>query len=367
MSKKHYDIISIGSMTVDLFIKPKNDHIFTLRSETKSQEMLCFEYGSKLNIEEVHECFGGGASNTSVGFRRLGLHSAVCALIGNDEWGDKALNNLHKEKVDDALVKRTSSIQTSFSVIINSFEGERTVLYYGGANTKLLARHVCTSLQNTDWIFINRLASKEEKIILDEIIKIKKQNSSLRIAWNPGGCQIKSTYTGYKALLKHVDLIIMNKEEAACFSHETYVTPESHEKISLTLPHQKCRIISDALPPYAYNLNKIFKKISKLGPKNIVITDGKRGSQSYDGKYLYFCPILTQDRKDTLGAGDAFSTGFTYAIQQGMGLQMALKFGTINATSVVSFFGAQPGLLTKRQIQELFEQNTLQTIKIHIS
>ncbi|MBN1258303.1 carbohydrate kinase family protein, partial [Candidatus Peregrinibacteria bacterium] len=67
-------------------------------------------------------------------------------------------------------------------------------------------------------------------------------------------------------------------------------------------------------------------------------------------------------RKDTLGAGDAFASGFTSAIILGESLKRALTYGTLNANSVVNFYGAQQGLLTRAEMKK-----RLKTIELQVT
>jgi len=359
-----YDIISIGGATIDIFARPQKSDILRLNSSNgESKEMLCFNYGGKLQLEDIHELFGGGAANTSIGFNRLGLNTGICTLLGNDEWAKKVINNFKKENVSTEFIKTTNADKSSFSIIMNSFKGDRTVLFYPGANKKLRKKHLNdVGIMNTKWIFLNRVSS-DDPSISDIITNSIYKNPKIRVAWNPGGDQIKNTYSKYRKLLKRVEILFLNKEEASQFSETTFEKQKTNIKSSNQLKSSKS---NGRLPDYAFSLTNIFKKLSKTGVKIIVITDGKRGAQVFDGKNSYFCPVVNEDRVDTLGAGDAFCTGFAYAYLQKLSLQMCLKFGTINATSVVSFYGAQTGLLTKRQMQESFEKNKLQTTKINI-
>ncbi len=337
------DIISIGGATIDIFVKPKETNIIRLTSKDldECRELLCFDYGNKIKIDDVHETFGGGASNTSIGFHRLGLTSAIISLVGEDEWGKKIIKNLREEGVQTDNIFKTNKYKSSFSVIINSFEGDRTVLYFPGANKMLKKADIDkASFSNTKWLFINRVASSDTNILT---YLEKKISNSQSIAWNPGGYQIKQGINKYRSLLKKTDILFLNKEEASSFTNISY--SKYNDRIY-------------------YNLTEIFNKIQTYGVKITVITDGKRGAQVYDGKEIYYCPIETDNRKDTLGAGDAFATGFTYAYIQSLSLKKCLIFGTINATSVVNSYGAEEGLLTKRQMQDRYEKTKLKTINI---
>jgi sugar/nucleoside kinase (ribokinase family) len=172
------------------------------------------------------------------------------------------------------------------------------------------------------------------------------------MAWNPGHEQFESGIDKWKDILSNTDILFVNKEEASLFSG----VPYKLAGIKQDDPRRHIHAARAFLPPYADDVSAIMRKFLKYGVKNIVITDGKNGAQASDGKNLYFCPVITHKKVDTLGAGDAFASGFSSAIILGKDLETALKYGTINANSVISFFGAQTGLLTRKEMEKRFKE-----------
>lgn len=338
-----YDIISIGGGTFDLFVKAHDSKIMQIKNKQKEEESLLLPYGGKQKIDEVHETLGGGAHNTSVAFARLGLKAAYCGLIGDDIWGNKILANLETEGVSNELLSRTEDEKTSFSVILNSYEGERTVLNYLGANHLFTEEYFpLAKVMQSKWIFLNHLSGEANRLVKKVELILNKKNN-IKLAWNPGGVQLREGTESFKKILKRTNVLFLNKEEA--------------EKFSGISCNKKLEKIKDA-----YNVNNIFKHFHQLGVENVVITDGRKGAQVSNKKETLYCPALNEERIDTLGAGDSFASGFIGALLLNNNLQTALKFGTINATSVVQHYGAQQGLLTIKQIQE-----TLKTKKIKIT
>ena len=56
------------------------------------------------------------------------------------------------------------------------------------------------------------------------------------------------------------------------------------------------------------------------------------------------------------GAGDSFSSGYMSALMDGHDFSGALIRAPINSMNVVQYVGAQEGLLTRRQINELLKK-----------
>ena len=94
------------------------------------------------------------------------------------------------------------------------------------------------------------------------------------------------------------------------------------------------------------------------------MTDGKKGSTTYDGDHFYHANVLPCEKKDATGAGDSFSTGFMGRLirEDDLGpgaVTEALAWGVVNSTSVVSYIGAQAGLLSLREIEKRISENSI--------
>ncbi len=92
-----------------------------------------------------------------------------------------------------------------------------------------------------------------------------------------------------------------------------------------------------------------------LGPKIVVLTDGKKGAYYRDESgSLWFMPPYPDPKPpyERTGAGDAFSSTFTAALALGMSLEEAVRWGPINSMSVVQYVGAQEGLLSRVKLEE---------------
>ncbi len=315
-------------------------------------DWLCLEYGGKVRIDEVQETFGGGATNTGVAFSRMGFDVSTVAMIGS-EYGDKVIENLEKEKVDTHFIKKTKRDKTAFSTILNTFEGDRTVLAYSGANKYFSAKDLpLDELKNADWIFLNHLTEKNSKIPV-QILKILKSNPNIKFAWNPGKEQLEQGIGKWKPLLDHTEILFVNKEEASLFTH----IPYKLAGIKQEDPKRHAHIPKSFLPPYADDVSEVmYHFFKKTDVKNVVITDGRNGSQASDGRHLYFCPVLSHKRVDTTGAGDAFASGFTGAVILSESLKTALRFGTVSAHNVINFLGAQNGLLNLKEIEKKLKE-----------
>jgi ribokinase len=309
--------LSIGGATYDLFVA-------TPGVPVEDGKML-LPLGGKIRTGQVIETIGGGAANTSVGLSRLGCDAAFCGVIGSDQWGERICEALKKEKVNTDAVTIVEGETTSFSIILSA-GGERVILYEPGTNAHL---HDATfdraAVRNVDWVYLNHL-TEEACEITDDLVDALKVEDGPGLTWNPGGCQIGQGmhHEGNRELLIHTDLILLNKEEALAFT--------------------KTGDIENALAA-----------LIKGGAGTACITDGSRGATATDGRETAHCPIMNTPVVDSTGAGDAFGTAMTWAILSGLPLRKTLQAGTINAASVISVIGAQPGLLTHTSLRKQIE------------
>ena len=107
---QNFDVISIGSATIDIFVKSK-DFIY-------DKNFLSLRSSSKNEINEGLICSGGGATNSSVAFSRLGLKSACVSLIGNSYLNNYIYDDLQKNQVSEKFVCIDKSDVTDYSVIL---------------------------------------------------------------------------------------------------------------------------------------------------------------------------------------------------------------------------------------------------------
>ena len=99
-------------------------------------------------------------------------------------------------------------------------------------------------------------------------------------------------------------------------------------------------------------LAAFFDAIIQLGPRYVIITDGRHGAYVGTGSGIYYCPAMETKVAGTAGAGDAFNCTFAAAIALGWDPDRALRAATINAASVVGYVDTQSGLLSLKEIEE---------------
>jgi sugar/nucleoside kinase (ribokinase family) len=333
-----YDIITIGGATQDIFAESDGAKIFNIETISSKQSYLCFDYGAKIEMDKMAYDIGGGASNAAVNFSNLDLKTAAIVKVGKDLTAEAILQRFKEKNIDSSMVIQSDCDKTGYSMILISYEGDRTVLMYRGANSTIKIEEIdLNKIKQSKWVYIASLSGASNQI-LDKIAEFAEDNG-VNMAFNPGTAQLKRGTEDLRKVLEKAEILIMNRDEAS---------------IVTGIPNNP----PDAATLKDENLKEMVCKIHSYGSKIVVITEGKRGAYAYDGQTLYHAPIFPSEVVSTLGAGDAFASTFTASMIKFDDIEKALKFASINSASVVKSFGAQTGLLPFAELEEILNNNS---------
>lgn len=338
---KKFDVITIGGATQDIMYYTDDAEIINNKKNILKQKLIAFEYGAKIISDNVHLTFGGGGMNTAISFSLLNLKTASFLKLGQDWIGEQILKEIKNKKIALNYISQDKNNYSGFSFIINRGDyNEHAILGHRGANTQLkISSHVISKL-NTKWLYIASLSGKDTlvKSNIKNIFENKKslpavagRGQGIKIAWNPGGAQLKYGYKFFKKYLSQVEMFNLNKDEA----------------IEL--------VLSSGLK--TTNIDKLLKTIYSWGPQIVVITDGAKGAYVYKNEKKYFRKALPNTKDmNTTGAGDAFGSSFVAGlIIYKYDIEKSLKLATYRSNAVIKKIGAQVGLLNKNQIKKIMK------------
>ncbi|MDP7116457.1 MAG: carbohydrate kinase family protein [Candidatus Woesearchaeota archaeon] len=299
-----YDVIAVGSATVDTFIE-------TDKKFFKGNKYT-FPAGAKLLVEHVNMLTGGSATNTAVGFARMGVKVAALCCIGVGNNSTRVVDELKKEGVDTRLVERDKKHRTGFSIIMDAAHHDRTIFAYKGSNDQLCDHCLNARALNTRWMYFGSLMGKSFQT-MKKLAKMA-HGKGIKIAFNPSLYLCKKGLGTLKGMLRCCEVVILNKEEAQ------------------TLFREK-------------KLDRCLSRFRGLGVKIIVITDGGGDVHVCDNSLCYRIKPPKVRIVETTGAGDAFGSGFVSALIRGKKTEDALRVGLVNSQSVIRDFGAKKRLL----------------------
>ncbi len=323
-----YDVVTIGDCMRDIFLFPdvtemeKPASAEKIRENSEFEKYLVFGLGDKVTISDVEFSVGGTAANVASGLAKMGFKSGIISAVGSDHAGIDVREKLQAQKVSTSLVKIYQAKKTSFSVIV-SYKSERTIFVYHAYNPENF--HLPENLASS-WLYLGPMAKGYERLFDKIVAQIVKKD--VKVVANPGSIQIEAGLHSFGGLLKLMEVIFLNREEA--------------QKLS-------------GLPGIP-NIRDIAKVIHLQGPKTVVITDGKEGAYVYNGSDFLKVGAYPAHRVDSTGAGDSFAAAFLAGIIEEQTLSTCLKWGVVNSASVIEKIGAQEGLLSlgaiKRRAKE---------------
>jgi len=321
-----YDVISVGSCTIDLFIDTGTE----LFNKTNS-DCASIPFGKKLLVKSMNFETGGGGSNTAGAFATFGLKVALISKIGDDHNSDRIVKYLKSVNCDDSLLSKEEG-SSDYSVVLDAVGRDRTILTLKEKNDKLRFDDIDVSKMKTKWFYFCTMMG--DSLETQKKIARYANESNIDIMFNPSSYLIKKGVDKFEEILKLTTILCVNFEEAKMITGQA-----------------DTRIIAD--------------KLFEYGPKIVLITDGEHGAYAFTKNNEGYMISPNQVKvKETTGAGDSFGAGFLAGYMQKKDIKYALEFGTTEAESVIQHLGAKNKFLTIEEIKNRIEKNPHKIIKI---
>jgi ribokinase len=243
---------------------------------------------------------GGKGLNQSVATAKTGLTVYHAGLIGND--GGILLKTLQENRVHTDYIRKLNT-PGGHTVIQVDSNGQNCIIVFGGTNQQLTENYmdeVLLSFSKGDFLLVQNEVNNVETIIR------KAHSRGLTVVLNPSPCDEKM-----KALpLETVDYLVINETEGMVLA--------GTEKLDEIIP-----ILSE-----------------RSSRTRIILTQGKSGSEFYDGAGVFRQSAFPMKAMDTTAAGDTFLGYAVYGIAEGMTPQEILELASKAAAISVTRKGA---------------------------
>jgi ribokinase len=316
-----YDILALGDTAVDAFIRLKDARVTCDIDDVNC--MLCMRFGDKVPFEFAEVVYGvGNSANAAVASARLGLKSALRTYLGADEDGKRCIESFEKNGVATDQVVQESGKVTNYHYVL-WYESERTILI----KHEEFSYSLPELSEEPSWIYLSSMA-ENTLAYHQELGRYLVAHPDVKVAFQPGTFQMKMGIDTLADIYAHTEIFFCNKEEAQ-------------------------RI----LKTQSTDIKDLLNGIAGLGPKLVVITDGREGSyaRERDGA-MWHAPMYPDPNPplERTGAGDASASTTVAYLFRGLNLEESLLRGQINSMSVVQQIGAQKGLLSPEKIEEWY-------------
>lgn len=294
------DVLCLGILVADIVAKP----IEEMPGKGKLQ---------LVDTMELHT--GGCASNAGYDLNKLGVSTGLMGKVGMDGFGDFFIKYMEDSGLDTRGIKRTSSANTSATMVMVSADSERTFFHYLGANGELCYDDIDLDILREVKILHIAGAFLMPRFDGESTARVLKQardlgiTTSLDTAWDSRG----NWMSLLEPCLHHLDIFMPSIEEARMVTGKEE-PPE----------------IADFLLSY--------------GIGTVALKMGEQGSYIRTRDWGMYVPIFEVKTVDATGAGDAFAAGFLAGVSRGWDHREAAKLASAVGACCVTAMGATAGV-----------------------
>ena len=294
-------IIVIGSSNTDMVV----------RSERLPRD------GESVIGDKFMMAGGGKGANQAVAVAQMGHRVLFVAAVGNDIFGDAAIEGYKNFGIDTNHIVRKNE-PSGVALIMVDGAGQNSISVALGANNSLTAEDVMPALEQI---------SEGDIVLLQLEIPISTVDACVAMAAAKGA------------------KVILNPAPAAPVCDSTLsklylITPNQTEAQTLT----GVEVTDTASAQFAA------QKLIDLGVKRVVITMGSQGAYLYQDGQGELIPAHKVNAVDTTAAGDVYNGALCAALAEGMILTEALHFAAKASAISVTRAGAQPSIPTRAEV-----------------
>jgi sugar/nucleoside kinase (ribokinase family) len=255
----------------------------------------------------------------------LGSHVGFISCIGNDQFGQMALERLSAAGVDvSKVVQISGSVKTGLTVLLQR-NGWRNILTYPGTIFDLKLEHLdfdyLTSSRHFHFSsFYLQRGLQAHVVELFKQLRSKGLTISLDCNDDPD-----DKWMGLEEVLPYVDVFLPNEREL--------------KRIAGT-----------------ENVEAAIDRLAAIVPL-LVVKLGSEGAMAQAGKERVTSPAVKVDLVDPVGAGDSFDAGFLHEFLRGSDLTTCLRSGNLAGALSVTRPGGTEAFRDAEHRSNFFKQH----------
>lgn len=275
--------------------------------------------GETIGGNALHQCMGGKGANQAVVAARLGGEVTFVAKVGNDNFGEQAIQAYEAEGIAVAQVGRSKQNPTGTAAILVDDTAENCIVVVPGANAELSPSDIrsAASVIESAQVVLSQLETPVEAAIAAfEMARA----SGVMTMLTPAPAEKVS-----EQLLALCDICVPNKTEIAAIVGKPVDSP------------------ADAM--------QAAKLLLDRGVQKVALTMGREGVLVHDGAGCTLLPATEVQAVDTTGAGDAFTGALGDALARGQDFLPAAYFASRVAALSVTRIGTQPSFPSMEEVE----------------
>ncbi len=262
---------------------------------------------------------GGKGANQAVAAARLGAEVTLVAKVGQDLFGDQAIENYRREGIQTDCILRDPENATGVALILVDERGENLISVASGANHALSPEEV--------FLVAERIRSADV-LMLQLEVPMETVCEAARLA----------TEAGVTVILDPAPAVPLPE---GLLQNVSYLTPNETEAERLT----GIQVTDEA------SAERAGKQLVGAGARHVLVTLGAKGALLVTSEGSHLIPTQPVEAVDTTAAGDAFNGGMAWALAQGMKLDEAIRWACLTGALSATRLGAQPSLPTRADLE----------------
>lgn len=279
--------------------------------------------GETVTGSDYQVAFGGKGANQAVAAGRSGADITFIACVGNDDIGDRIIQQLTSDRIDVRAIEKKDNTSTGVALIFVNQEGENVIGISAGANACLDKAYVNQYQQiicDADALLI-QLETPVDAV--ESAATLAKQHHT-QVVLNPAPARKLSDH-----FLAQIDVITPNETEA--------------------------EILTGIEINNSHDAGEAARILHEKGIKTVIITMGSKGAWvSIEGEGELITGFNVK-AIDTIAAGDTFNGAFITAWLEGKKTREAIRFAHAAAALAVTRKGAQPSVPWREEIEQFLQ------------
>jgi ribokinase len=264
---------------------------------------------------------GGKGANQAVAAARMGAEVSFVAKVGQDMFGDQAIEGYRREGIVTDLILRDPESHTGVALIMVDERGENLISVASGANHALRPQDVERAAQRI---------KAADVVLLQLEIPMDTVRFTARLA---AEAKVKVILDPAPAPNAPLDDALLRAV--------TCLTPNESEAERLT----GISVQDEA------SARAAAEKLLQSGARQVIITLGAKGALLAGGGQTVLIPGCPVDARDSTAAGDAFNGGLGAALAHGLPWNDAVRQANLVGALSVTRLGAQPSLPTLDELR----------------
>src|SRR5438093_4874226 len=254
----------------------------------------------------------------------MGARVAFVGRVGNDDRGDRIIEELDREGVDTSFIVCTDHKPTGVALIMVDAKGEKQILTAPGANQDMRLDDIERAAE----------AIRSAKVLLTQLeIPLKIVEAALKIAHNNHVTTILDPAPAQPlkpALLRNVDIVLLNAGEA--------------------------RVLTGIEGRDRASARRAAQSLLSKGVRAAIVQAGRAGNLVVWAGGERWLPHIPVRAVDATGARDAFAGTLAAQLARGNALVAASIFANAASALATTKLGAKASLPTYDEVTNLLKK-----------